>query len=67
MKNRIKYLQRLVPKDIDINEKFYKNFSKYAQYMGNGVYEYKGILSTDTQELFLMASLSQLRIPYKQI
>jgi hypothetical protein len=67
MKTRNEYLQSLVPKDVDINERFYDNFSKYAQYMGNGVYSYKGIFSTDTQELFLMASLLQLKISYKQI
>jgi hypothetical protein len=67
MENRNEYLQSLIPKDVDINERFYDNFSKYAQYMGNGVYSYRGILSTDTQELFLMTSLLQLEIPYKQI
>jgi hypothetical protein len=67
MENRNEYLQSLIPKDIDINERFYDNFSKHAQYMGNGVYSYKGILSTDTRELFLMTSLLQLEIPYEQI
>lgn len=67
MENRNEYLQSLIPKGIDINERFYDNFSKYAQYMGNGVYSYKGILSTDTRELFLMTSLLQLEIPYEQI
>jgi hypothetical protein len=67
MENRIKYLESLVPKNIDINEKYYDNFSKYAQYMGNGVYSYRGILSTNTRELFLLTSLRQLGITYKEI
>lgn len=67
MENRIKYLESLVPKNIDIYEKYYDNFSKYAQYMGNGVYSYRGILSTDTRELFLLTSLRQLGITYKEI
>lgn len=64
--NRIQYLESLIPKDIDINEKFYDKFSKYAQYMGNGVYSYRGIHSTDTRELFIMTSLRQLDIKYKE-
>jgi len=67
MQTRTEYLESLIPKDVDINERFYDNFSKYAQYMGNGVYSYRGILSTDIRELFLMTSLLQLEIPYKQI
>jgi hypothetical protein len=67
MQTRTEYLESLVPKDVDINERFFRNFSKYAQYMGNGIYSYRGILSTDTRELFLMTSLLQLEIPYKQI
>jgi hypothetical protein len=67
MITRIEYLESLVPKGVDINERFFRNFSKYAQYMGNGVYSYRGILSNDTRELFLMTSLLQLKIPYKQV
>jgi hypothetical protein len=67
MQTRIEYLESLIPEDIDITERFYDNFSKYAQYMENGVYSYKGISSTDTRELFLMASLLQLGISYERI
>jgi hypothetical protein len=67
METRIKYLEKLIPKDIDINEKYFMNFSKYAQYMGNGVYSYRGYLATDTRELFLMSSLSQLGIKFKTV
>ena len=67
MQTRTEYLESLVPTGVDINERFFRNFSKYAQYMGNGIYSYRGILSTDTRELFLMTSLLQLEIPYKQI
>jgi hypothetical protein len=67
MQTRTEYLESLVPTGVHNNERFFRNFSKYAQYMGNGIYSYRGILSTDTRELFLMTSLLQLEIPYKQI
>ena len=67
MNERIAYLESLIPKNINIDEKYFNNFSKYAQYMGNGVYSYRGILSTDTRELFLMTSLKNLNIQYEEI
>jgi hypothetical protein len=67
MKDRIKYLESLIPEGVDINKKYYTTFAKYAQYMGNGVYSYRGIASTDTRELFLMTSLKQLGITYEEI
>jgi hypothetical protein len=66
MEERIKYLESLIPKETNIEEKYYNNFSKYAQYMGNGVYSYRGIASTDTRELFLMTSLRQLGVNYEE-
>jgi len=67
MEKRIAYLESLVPKDVDINKLYYPNFAKFANYLGNGVYSYRGIHSTDTRELFLMTSLRQLKIKYKEI
>lgn len=67
MEERIKYLESLIPEGVDINELYFQNFSKFAQYMGNGVYSYRGLHSTDTRELFLMTSLSRLNIKYKEV
>jgi len=59
MKKRIEYLESLIPKGVDIDKKYFDRFTKYAYYMGNGVYQYRGIYSTDTRELFLITSLLQ--------
>ena len=67
MSERIKYLESLIPESTDINQKYFPSFSKYAQYMGNGVYSYRGILSTDTRELFLMHCLRELGINYEEV
>lgn len=65
--NRINYLESLVPKDLDINEKYFNKFSKYSRYLGNGVYTIDGIFSTDTRELFLMFALHREKIKYKTV
>lgn len=67
MGDRIKYLESLIPEGLDINKKYFDKFSRFATYMGNGVYQWRGILSTDTRELFLMGCLSIEKIPYEQI
>jgi hypothetical protein len=59
MNKRIEWLESLIPKGVDIDKKYFNNFSKYSCYMGNGVYQYRGIYSTDTRELFLITSLLQ--------
>lgn len=59
MNKRIEWLESLIPKGVDINKKYFNRFAKYACYMGNGVYQYRGIYSTDTRELFLITSLLQ--------
>lgn len=65
--NRIEYLQSKLPKDLDIDAKYGKNFDKYARYLGNGVYDWRGIKATDTQELFLIGVLKQENIKFKEI
>lgn len=65
--DRISYLESLVPKDLDINEKYYTKFSKFARYMGNGIYRIDDIYSTNTRELFLMYVLHQEKIKFKSI
>jgi hypothetical protein len=67
MEERIKYLESLVPKDLDIEAKYYDKFSKYSRYLGNGVYTMDGHVSTDTRELFLMVCLFREKIKFEQI
>jgi hypothetical protein len=59
MNKRIEWLESLIPEGVDIDEKYFDRFAKYARYMGNGVYQYHGMYSTDTRELFLITSLLQ--------
>lgn len=67
MEERIAYLENLVPKDVDIDKLFYDNFAKFASYMGNGIYSYRGLYSTHTRELFLMYCLRELGINYEEV
>jgi len=67
MKNRIEYLESKLPKDIDVEMKYRKNFEKYAGYVGNGIYQWKGITTTETSELFLMGVLKSENIKFKEV
>lgn len=67
MEAREKYLLSKIPKDLDYDSKYGENFTKYARYMGNGVYSWKGILATDTRILFLIGVLKSERIEFKEI
>lgn len=42
-KERIKYLEGLVSEEVNIDDKYWNNFNKYAIYMGNGVYQIFGV------------------------
>lgn len=64
--NRIEHLESKLPKDLDHEAKYRQNFNKYASYLGNGVYEYRGIKATDTAELYLLYVLTTERIEFKQ-
>lgn len=66
MQNYIKYLENLIPKDLDIDKKYFDKFSKYATYIGNGVYEWGGFVSTNTRALYLMVCLSREKINFKK-
>jgi hypothetical protein len=63
---REKYLESKIPAGVDINVKYMSNFEKYARYLGNGVYSWKGLYSTDTRELFLMGALMSEGIKFKE-
>jgi hypothetical protein len=67
MDKRIKWLESLIPKGVDIDKKYFDRFAKNACYMGNGVYQYRDIYSTDTRELFLITSLMQEGINVSQV
>lgn len=64
MEERIKYLESLLPSK-DVEDKHRGNFEKYATYVGNGVYQWCGIVSADTRALFLMGCLHKERIPFE--
>jgi hypothetical protein len=74
VKDRITYLTNKLPKTVKnyngetvtVEEKYRANFEKYARYLGNGVYTWKGITATDTAVLFLMGVLFSERIKFKQ-
>lgn len=70
MDNRIKYLESLLPSDEDSKQKIddaWVQFDKYATYLGNGVYQWLGIVAKDSRELFLMGCLHKLNIPYDKV
>lgn len=67
MTERIKYLESKIPSDLDYEAKYYNNFAKYATYIGNGVYTWRGIHATNTRELFLMGVLKMEKIKFKMI
>ena len=65
---RIKYLEGKladIPKEVDIEAKYRKNFEKYAGYQGNGVYTWKGLVAADVRELFLLGVLVGENIKFK--
>lgn len=67
MNKRIKYLESKLPTGLDYEGKYYDNFAKYARYMGNGVYTWRGIHATDTRELFLMGVLRMEKVEFKEV
>lgn len=65
LEKRIKYLQSKLPKDVDLEKKYEKDFAKQASYMGNGIYSFAGAYASDTREVFLMGILGIEGIEYK--
>jgi hypothetical protein len=65
--NYIVYLESKFPKGKrqEIEDKYFDKFSKYATYIGNGIYQWLGFHSTDTRELFLMGCLHSEKIKFK--
>jgi hypothetical protein len=66
--DRIAYLEkRLGENRVALEKKHENNFAKYSRYLGNGVYEWRGINATDTRELFLMGVLRIENISFNAI
>lgn len=68
MSDRIEYLESMIPKDKvdDIEKKYRPNFEKHAQYMGNGVYGWKGLLASNPRELYLLGVLRSENIKFEE-
>ena len=62
---REEYLLSKIPRGLDYDSKYEANFNKYARYMGNGVYSWKGIYATDIRILFLTGILMSEKIDIK--
>ncbi len=61
----IKYLEGLVPIDVDINRDYLGKFQKEARFMGAGWYEWGNIGSSNPRELILKGVLEREGVPYK--
>jgi hypothetical protein len=81
LRKRIEYLESKLPekvgmvvnengtkvmKKVSVDEKYRDNFEKYATYMGNGVYQWKGAVANDTRVLYLIAVLRSEGIVFKE-
>lgn len=52
IEEKIKDLEKKISKKLE--EKHWKQFERQASFLGNGIYGWRGVYSTDTRELFLM-------------
>lgn len=67
MKERIQYLEKLLPlPEEELSKKYRSGFEKYCVYTGNRTYSWIGIHSTDTRELWLMGVLHKENVKFKQ-
>ena len=49
----------------DLEEKYRSKFERFATHIGNGIYHWMGLNSTDTRELFLLGVLVWEKQPLK--
>lgn len=63
---RENYLLSKIPKDLDYDAKYEAHFNKYARYMGNGSYSWKGLYANDVRILFLTGVLMSEKTKFKQ-
>lgn len=64
---RVEYLVSKLPKDVNIEEKYKADFEKYARYLGNGTYSWKGIYAPDTRILWLTGVLKMEGIKFDEV
>lgn len=50
--DKINFLENII--DDNTEKKHWNSFEKQSRYVGNGIYSWRNILSTDTRELFLL-------------
>lgn len=63
--NNIEYLESLLPyKEDELLNKYGERFEKFCAYKGNGIYQWYGMLSTCTRELWLMGVLHREGIKF---
>lgn len=66
MNKKIKYLESLLPiPEEELSIKHFEKFEQYATYTGNGTYQWEGIRSSDTRELWLMGVLRIEGVKYE--
>jgi hypothetical protein len=66
IERRIKELESLLPEPEEVYEvKYAEKFEKYATYMGNGVYQWRGLYAPDTRMLWLLGVLRLENIEIK--
>ena len=64
---RLKYLEKkykALEKKVDIETKYRKSFEKYANYQGNGVYQWSGVFARDTRVLFIKVVLLMEKVKF---
>lgn len=66
MVEREEYLMSLIPDDLDYVKKYWSDFEKNLRYMGNGAYSWKGVLSDNVRELFLVGVLLSEKIDFEK-
>lgn len=66
MGEREEYLMSLIPDDLDYVKKYWSDFEKNLRYMDNGAYSWKGVLSDNVRELFLVGVLLSEKIDFEK-
>lgn len=63
---RYEYLENLLPFSFEeMEERYYEIYIKEAMFVGPQMYEWRGLFSSDTRELFLMGVLLREGIKFE--
>lgn len=65
MEKRISYLESLLPNREAVEKEEWKNFKSGAKFFGAGIYIWRGAMSANTRELFLMGCLIGQEIKFE--